>query len=107
MKTLQILTLAMAAAMLSATIASAHPVTPRIDHREARQGARIHQGVRSGELTRGEARSLRAGQVHVRRMERRAKSDGFVSARERAHITRAQNRQSRHIWRLKHNGAAR
>lgn len=107
MKTLQILTLAIAATLLTATIASANTATPRIDRREARQGERIRQGVRSGELNRGEARSLRAGQVHVHRMERRAKSDGFVSARERAHITRAQNRQSRHIWRLKHNGAVR
>lgn len=104
MKTLRVLTLVMAAAMLTATIASAHPVTPRVDRREARQGARIHQGVRSGELTRGEVRALRAGQRHVHRMERRAKSDGFVSARERARLTHAQNRQSRHIWRMKHNG---
>ena len=104
MKTLQVLTLAMAAVMLTATIASAHPVTPRIDRREARQADRIHQGFRSGELTRGELRALRAGQRNIHRLERRAKSDGFVSARERARLMRAQNRQSRHIWRLKHNG---
>lgn len=107
MKTLRILTLVMAAAMLTATIASAHPNTPRVDRREARQSMRIRQGVRSGELTRGEARSLRAGQRHVHRMERRAKSDGHVSARERARLNHAQNRQSRHIWRLKHNGRSR
>ena len=103
---LKVLTLAMAAVMLTATIASAHPVTPRIDRREARQGARIHQGVRSGELTRGEFRALRAGQLHIHRMERRAKADGFVSARERMRINRAQNRHNRLIWRLKHNGAS-
>ena len=34
-------------------VAAAQSATPRIDRREARQEARIHQGVRSGELTRG------------------------------------------------------
>jgi hypothetical protein len=107
MKTFRVLMLTMAAAMLTATIASAHPATPRVDRREARQHVRIRQGVRSGELTRGEARSLRAGQRHVRRMERRAKSDGFVSARERARLGHAQNRQGRHIRHMKHNGIVR
>lgn len=40
-------------------------------------------------------------------MERRAKADGHVTVRERARITHAQNRQSRQIARLKHNGATR
>lgn len=106
MKPFHVVLMALAATMLTAAIASAHPVTPRVDRREARQHARIHQGVRSGQLTRGEARALRAGQLRVHRMERRAKADGFVSARERAALGRAQNRQSRHLWRLKHNGRA-
>lgn len=105
MKTLKVLMLTLTAAMLTATIASAG--TPRIDHRQARQGARIHQGVRSGELTYREARALRAGQGHVRRLERRAKSDGCVTGRERVRINAAQNRQNRHIYALKHNGRVR
>lgn len=104
MKSLRVVLLALAVAMLTATVASAHPVTPRVDRREARQGARIHHGVRTGQLTRGEVRRLRAGQVRVHRMERRAKADGFVGARERAQLNRAQNRQNRRIYRLKHNG---
>lgn len=107
MKAFQLILLTVAATTLTATLASAHPVTPRVDRREARQHARIEQGVRSGELTRGETRRLMAGQRHIHRMERRAKADGFVSARERAHLHRAQNRQSRHIYRLKHNGNVR
>ena len=107
MKTLQVLMLTMAIAMFATTLASAHSVTPRVDRREACQAMRIHQGVRSGELTRGETRELVAGQRHVYRMERRAKSDGFVTTRERAHLGHAQNRQSRYIHRLKHNGVVR
>ena len=95
----------LAAVMTSfAAMAFAHPATPRIDRREARQHARIHQGLRSGELTRGEAARLRMGQRQIHRVERRAKADGFVNGRERGRLTRLQNRENRAIWRLKHNG---
>jgi len=77
--------------------------TPRIDHRQARQEARIRHGWRNGELTRHEARRLRAGQQHVRRMERRAMRDGMVTLRERRAIARAQVRESRAIYRTRHN----
>ena len=50
---------------------------------------------------------LRRGQRHVNRIEQRAKADGNVTARERVRLNRAQNRQSRHIHRLKHNGVVR
>ncbi len=98
--------IALLAAMTTgfAGLALAHPVTPRADRREAFQRARIQQGVRSGELTPGEAARLRAGQRHIHRMERRAKSDGVVTMRERVRIQRAQNREHRAIRRLKHNG---
>ena len=92
---------------LAASSASASPATPRIDRREARQHARIQQGVRSRELTRGEAMRLRADQGHIRRMERRAKRDGVVTPRERGRITRVQNRESVRIYRYKHNARSR
>ena len=89
---------------LSVSAAMAGTATPRLDRREARQHARIQRGVQSGQLTAGEAAKLRAGQAHVRNMERRAKADGVVTPIERAQLTHAQNRQSRRIARLKHNG---
>src|SRR5262249_49487466 len=92
---------------LAAGAASANTATPRVDRREVRQHARIHQGVRSGELTRGEALRLRADQGHIRRMERRAKRDGVVTPRERARLTRAQNRESARIYAYKHNARTR
>lgn len=104
MKAFRVLLLAAMLATVSVAMAAAHPVTPRVDRREARQHMRIREGVRSGQLTPREAARLRAGQVHVHRMERRAKSDGRVTLRERARLERAQNRQSRHIALLKHNG---
>ncbi len=77
--------------------------TPAINERQAEQRARIHQGVRSGELNRTETARLRAEQRHIRRSERRAKADGTVTTRERANIHRQQNRASRDIRRQKHD----
>ena len=88
---------------LVAATADANTATPRIDRREWRQHHRIQQGWRSGELDRGERARLRAGQRHVHRMEWRAKRDGNVTRYERRRITRAENRQNRAIYRLKHN----
>lgn len=94
----------LAAVMTSfAGLAFAHPATPRIDRREARQSARIRHGVQNGELTAREAARLRMGQRHIHRMEARAKSDGRVTLRERGRITRVQNHESRAIYRKKHN----
>ena len=77
--------------------------TPRLDAREHNQRARIHNGVASGELTRPETRRLAAGQVHLRRAEARAKSDGVVTGRERARLQHEANQQSRRIYRQKHD----
>ena len=79
----------------------------RIDRREARQHARIVDGIHSGRLTRVEAARLRAGQRHVHRAERRIERDGVVTLRERARLERMQDRQSRVIHRLKHNARSR
>jgi hypothetical protein len=101
MKKLSILLLAgmLASLMASAAIAG----TSRIDRREARQRERILDGRSSGRLARGERARLNAGQRHIYRMERRAGRDGEFTGRERMRIERAQDRQSRRIWRLEHN----
>jgi hypothetical protein len=100
-------TLVMSAILLLAFASLAHAGAPGVNHRQAHQNARIHQGVASGELTRAEAARLRAGQRHIRRDERRAKADGVVTARERAHLNRMLNHESRAIARLKHNARTR
>lgn len=97
------LVIALLALALAATAASAGTV--RQECREARQHARIAQGVRSGQLTRAETARLLAGQARIDRMQIRARAgDGRIGPRERARIERAQDRQSRVIRRLKHNG---
>ena len=75
-----------------------------INRRERRQRARIADGVESGELTRREARRLRAGERHIQREERRyRRSDGQLSRWERRDLQRDLYRQSRRIHRQKHD----
>ena len=81
--------------------------TPRVDQREQNQRERIQQGVRSGELTKPEARRLRTEQKDIRRDERAAKSDGRVTAGERKQLHREQNTASRDIHRQKHDAQKR
>jgi hypothetical protein len=71
--------------------------------RNLNQQKRIEQGADSGALTNREAASLEAGQAHVDRIEGRAAADGHVGPAEQAHIQHAENRQSRRIYREKHN----
>jgi hypothetical protein len=89
------------AAMILAGTASAG--TPGYNERQHNQRERIASGVRSGELTMRETRHLAAGQVHLNRAEKRAKSDGVVTKRERAHLQHEANQQSRRIHRQKHD----
>jgi len=100
-------TITAALALAAITLATTAFATPRVDHRQFAQHARIHDGVRSGQLTRGEALRLRAGQRRVARVERRAEWDGRVTPGERLRLERLQDRQSRAIWRLKHNARTR
>ncbi len=104
---LRLIAVTVVVAALAAGSAFANTATPRVNRREVRQQARIQRGVKSGELTRGEANRLERGQAHVDAMKDRAKADGVVTPKERARLNHAQNRQSRRIHRLKHNDRTR
>jgi len=80
--------------------------TPLIKKHEANQEQRIKEGRQSGELTRHEARRLRAEQKAVDRAQNRAASDGTVTAQERERIRKMQNKAGKDIHRQKHDGAS-
>ncbi|MFN8624693.1 MAG: hypothetical protein U0587_01715 [Candidatus Binatia bacterium] len=84
---------------VSATAAQAGQVA----NREARQRARIHQGVASGQLTHGEAKALHHEQRHIENMREHALADGHLGPKEHARLDQAQDRASSDINRLKHN----
>ncbi len=92
-----------AAAIAALPQAASAQSTPGVDRRQHNQANRIWNGVRNGSLTRRETGQLIRGQARVRRQERRFKSDGVVTRSERVRLHRSQNRQSRRIFRKKHN----
>jgi hypothetical protein len=95
--------LASVMALVLANVAQANDSTPRVDRREVRQQDRIGQGVQSGQLTPRETIRLERGEARIGRMEARDKADGKVTRGERMRLARAQNHESRKIYRLKHN----
>ncbi len=95
------------AAVLTAFVLPAMADTPQLDAREQNQRERIAQGIRSGELTRPEARRLVRGEVRLHRHERIARSDGVVTRAERYRLHRHADRMSGRIYRQKHDRQSR
>ena len=77
--------------------------TPVVDAREHTQKKRIKEGVKSGELTKPEAKKLAKQQRHIKKTEAKAKADGDVTAGERAKLDRQQDRASKRIAKQKHD----
>lgn len=71
--------------------------------RDVNQETRIEQGLKSGQLSTGEAARLEKGEARIDKMESKALKDGSVSPQEAARIQRAQNQESEAINRAKHN----
>lgn len=98
---------ALAATVFLCAAAPVFAGTPGLDRREHNQRERIQQGVQTGELTRPEAHRLVKGERKLHRQERRAKSDGEVTAAERARLQHSADRMSHRIYRQKHDGQSR
>lgn len=98
-------TLAIAAA-LGLTALTALPAAAQVNGREIEQQRRIDQGVRSGQLTPGEAARDERQQGRIDRTvaRERAFNGGRLTPYERARINARQNRASAQIYRTKHNG---
>jgi hypothetical protein len=84
-------------------MAQAQTRTPVVTHRQHIQDRRINHGVRSGQLTRNEARHMRTDERKISRDKRMARVDGHVSIAERRHLRHEENRTSQAIYRHKHN----
>lgn len=83
------------------------PAHAGINDRQERQEGRINQGVSSGELTKREAARLKY-QSHVNaQKERRYRSDGVLTKRERLNLHKGLTRTSNNIYYQKHDGQSR
>lgn len=100
MKTTKLVALFLATAFSGAALAQS---TPRVDRRENRQQKRIEQGERSGRLTNKEAGHLEAHEAKLNADEAAAKADGKVTRKERVKLNREANRNSKRIYKQKHD----
>ena len=87
----------------SANFMFAQSTTPGIDKTQKHQRVKIHQGIKSGEITKREARALNNQQVRIQHEKKLAKSDGVITVKERKHIRHQQRKAGKNIAMLKHN----
>ncbi len=87
--------------------AQAHFGNNEIGQRRENQQDRIAQGIRSGQMTAGEASRAEGRQQNINRSiaADRAANGGRLTQQERQNINRRQNGASRQIYRQKHNAA--
>lgn len=83
------------------------PRDPGVNARQHHQRDRIQQGVKSGQLTRGEAKELRTERRDIRQTEQAYKSDGVLTKDERKDLHQELNQQSREIYEEKHDAEKR
>jgi len=101
----RILAVALVAGFAGSAVAGTHD--PVVNARQARQHARIEQGIASGELTRHEAARLKTEERAIRAEERAFKSDGNLTRNERRQLERDLDRANRDIYREKHDAQVR
>lgn len=92
--------------LLTATIVlvfGIHSANAQARNHFTNQHAQIRQGVKSGELTKREAKNLVYDQKNIHREMKAAKADGKVTPCEKKNIRQDRNQASREIYRKKHN----
>ena len=85
--------------------ASAYAAEGEVNRRLERQKTRIEQGEQSGEVTPGEARHVERHDknIHAQEKKDRQANGGTLTPKEKRHLNRELNRNSREIRRAKHN----
>lgn len=107
MNRLMIATAAMTCLTALPLAAQAGPRDHGVNARQHNQQHRIVQGIRSGELTRGETRRLQTQQGFIRHKEQQFRADGSLTGAERSELQHDLNRSSRSIYNQKHDGQQR
>ncbi|GEM_PF-728170 len=85
--------------------AEAHRRRSEINRREHHQMGRIREGVKSGELTKDEAKGLRQDEknIHKEVREERKENGGHLTAEERKEVNQKLDQESKKIYEEKHN----
>ncbi|MDI1361149.1 hypothetical protein [Methylotenera sp.] len=102
---LSIMAIAVSATFATSSMAGVRD--PNVNKHQHNQDRRIAQGVKSGELTRGEVKDLRGDQRSIRQEERAFKSDGNLTKDERQELHQDQHAASKEIYQEKHDAQER
>jgi len=96
--------LAVAAISMLAVTVPAQSVNKRLQN----QNSRINQGVKNGELTRNQVDALKSkdASIRARELNDKAHDNGHLTAKERQNLNKSLNRNSKAIYRDKHDAAA-
>jgi len=96
--------LAVASVSLLPALANGQNINKRLQN----QNQRIKQGVKDGQLTRNQVDALRSHDANIRARELRDKAhdNGHLTAKERSNLNRSLNRNSKSIYRDRHDAAA-
>ena len=91
----------------NARMQNTNPKT-EVGQRQRNQQERVAQGIKSGQMTAGEASHMEGREAAVNHEihNDRAANGGKLTGQERAQINHQQNRNSRAVYRKKHNGRA-
>lgn len=87
--------------------AADRPHDPGVNTRQHHQKDRIKQGVKSGELTKDEAKQLNQERREIRKEEHDYKADGKLTPAERKDLHQDMNQLSKDIHEQKHDGEKR
>ncbi len=74
-----------------------------VKNREENQQDRVAQGVNSGQLTAGETAKLEKGEAKIEHDRQKALADGTLTHKEKRKLNHEENRESKKIFRAKHN----
>lgn len=79
-------------------------VAPGVSERQVNQSARIKEGIKSGELTKDEAKELIEGQKEIKEERKEMKQDdGVLDKDERKELHQDLNEASKNIYEEKHD----
>ena len=82
-----------------------HPRVNEVNSREQNQQNKIANGIKNGSLTPAEASKLEANEAQIQKHEQHLmnQNGGHLTKQEQQRLNRAENRQSRAIYKAKHN----
>ena len=88
---------------VSTAIYAQNTKTPKINKKQRVQLKKIDQGIKSGELTRIEAKRLLNQEAKLQKKKKIAKADGKVTPRERKTLRKEARKLDAKIYKQKHD----